>query len=323
MRILQVILLVLLLVPGWSGEERLPLYGGVPTVRVTRVDLDARDPARRRVGPLTYLGGVRFSSHDPAFGGFSALAVQDGRFLLLADGGLTFGFAMGADLVPRDYRFGALPDGPGRGWTKRERDSESLVRDPVTGRAWVGFEDANAIWRYAPGLTRAEAALAPRAMTRWPANGGAEAMVRLRDGRFLVFSEDMDDPRGGKQALAFDRDPTDPRAATTPFRLLLPRRYRPTDAAQLPDGRLMVLARAVSLGDGFTAKLLLADPRDIARGTVPTRTIATFAWPLLHDNFEGLALRREGDATIVWLLSDDNTPSLFQRTLLLKFRFAG
>lgn len=320
MRIVWVVLLVLLLVPGWSGDERLPLYDGTPTVRVTPVALDADDPARRRVGALHYLGGLRFSSRDPAFGGFSAMAVRGDRFLLLADGGLTFAFTMGADLAPRDYAFGALPDGPSSGWSKRDRDSESLAVDPATGASWAGFERANAIWRYDAGLTRATAWRAPPEMARWPENGGAEAMVRLPDGRFLVLSENREMPGGGKAALIFDRDPTDPAARAQAFRIRVPPTYRITDAALLPDGRLIVLTRSLSLRQWFTAKLLLADSRDIRRGVLRPREIATFAAPIIHDNFEGLAITREGDATILWMVSDDNAPSWWQRSLLLKFR---
>ena len=48
------------------------------------------------------------------------------------------------------------------------------------------------------------------------------------------------------------------------------------------------------------------------------RSIAALAPPLVHDNFEGMAITREGGATILWLVSDDNQ-SMLQRTLLLKF----
>ena len=320
MRIVIVMLFVLLFGPGWSGEERLPLYSGTPVVRVERVALDAEDPTRTTIGPLTYLGGIRFRSRDPAFGGFSAIAIRDDRFLLLADGGLTFGFTMGADLKPRDYRFGKVPAGPGTGWPKRDRDTESLAVDPTTGRMWIAFEGTNMIWRYSAGLARAEASRAPPAMADWPVNGGAEAMVRFPDGRFLVFSEDADDPADGKRALLFDRDPTDPRARMRALRVPVPPPYRPTDAVVLPDGRLLILTRAISLKQGFTAKLLLADSRDIVRGAIRSRVLATFAYPLLHDNFEGLAITREGGATILWMVSDDNPPTFFQRSLLLKFR---
>jgi hypothetical protein len=38
-----------------------------------------------------------------------------------------------------------------------------------------------------------------------------------------------------------------------------------------------------------------------------------------HDNFEALAIAREGDATILWIASDDNN-AWWQQSLLLKFR---
>jgi len=321
MRILLAILLVLLLVPTWSGEERLPLFDSPVAVTATRVPLDASDPARVRLGPLTYLGGVELHSRHWAFGGYSALAVRGERMLLLSDGGLALDFALTPDLSPRDVRTGALPGGPATGWNKRERDSESLVVDPASGDLMVGLERYNAIWRYDAALTRTIARRAPRQMARWPRNGGPEAMARLTDGRYVVFSEDADARGGGQRALLFDRVPTDPAGGAIPFRFVSPPGYLPTDAATLPDGRLLVLTRALSLGEGFTAKLLLVDPRTIRAGTgVSGRELATFAYPVLHDNFEGVAVSREGDATIVWLLSDDNGPSLFQRTLLLKFR---
>lgn len=324
LRALIVCLMVLLLGTSWSGDERLPLYDGVPNVTVTPVPLDGDDPARRRVGALTYLGGLRFASRDAAFGGYSSLAIDGDRFTLLSDGGLTFGFRMRADLRPGMFTFGALPDGPGVGWRKRDRDSEALTVDPATGRVWIGFESHNAVWRYAPGLARAERGAEPAAMHDWPRNGGAEAMVRLRDGRFLIFAEGDDGMGADRPALTFDRDPTDPGAIVQEFRYRPPAGYFVTDAAQLPDGRLLVLTRAFTFPSGFTAKLMLVDTSTIRAGAVlGGRELATLTTPTIHDNFEGVAVTREGAATIVWLLSDDNGPSLLQRTMLLKFRLEG
>jgi len=321
MRIVAAVLLVLLLVPTWSGDERLPLWDGVPTVVARRVALDASDPSRTRLGPLTYLGGLELSSRNWAFGGFSALAVRDGRVLLLSDGGLTIDFRLNDAMRASDYRIGALPAGPATGWSKRDRDSESLAVDPATGDLLVGFERYNGIWRYNGTLTRSRRARAPREMRGWPKNGGPEAMAPLPGGRFAVFSEDADARGGGKRALVFDRDPTDAAAKAYRFRFHPPAGYLPTDAAMLPDGRLLVLTRAVSLESGFTARLLLVDPAAIGPARdVAGRVLATFAYPVLHDNFEGLAVTQDRSGTIVWLLSDDNGPSLFQRTLLLKFR---
>lgn len=323
MRVVMIVLMVLVFVPDWSGAPRLALYDGTPTVTVEQVTL-ADDPRIVSAGALRFLGGLHFASRDPAFGGFSALSVVGDRFDLLGDGGLTFGFRMGMDLVPRDYRFGALPAGPGIGWKKEDRDSESMARDPATGRIWVGFERADAIWRYAPGFARAERSVRPAAMRRWPDNGGAEAMVRLRDGRFLVLAESAKAKGGGTQALVFDRDPTLGSARAFVFRYRAPRGYRVTDAAELPDGRLVVLHRAATIRDGFTAAVSVVDARTIRPGALVTgREVARLKAPLLHDNFEGIAATREGGATILWLVSDDNAPSWFQRTLLLKFRLEG
>jgi hypothetical protein len=88
----------------------------------------------------------------------------------------------------------------------------------------------------------------------------------------------------------------------------------------LPDGRLLVLTRGFKLPFDFAAKLVVVDPAAIRPGAVVRgREIATLAKPLIHDNFEGLAVTREGNATILWIVSDDNQLFL-QRSLLLKFR---
>lgn len=323
MRVLLVVLLVLVLLPTWSADELLPLYAGTPEVRVRRVPLDPANPSRARVGALEYLGGLEFRSSDPAFGGFSALAVQGNRMTLLADGGLLFGFHMAPGLRPVNPWFGALPDGPGTGWAKRDRDSESLAVSADGLHAWVGFERSNTLWRYRGDFTRAEAVARPRAMRRWSPNGGAESLVRLRDGRFLVFAEDRNGVRGSP-ALRFDRDPTDPAARVERFSFVAPAGYEATDAAELPDGRVLVLTRKLRrFPPQFTAKLTVIEGAAIRSGArLVGREVATLAPPVLHDNFEGVAVMQEGGATIVWLASDDNT-SWWQRTLLLKFRLRG
>ena len=333
MRILFVILAVLLIVPGWTGEQRLALLGDRPQLIATRVDLDPSDPRRVRLGALTYLGGIHLRSIDPAFGGYSALGVvqqPDGnRFTMLSDGGNVVSFTMGDDWKPRRLRFLNLPAGPGTGWDKRDRDSESMTVDPATGRIWVGFERYNAIWRYAPGFAKAEAQRAPSAMASWPSNGGAESTARLPDGRFVVISEQRHVPkrywRGSaaarlesRDALIFPGDPveTQPvRFAYMPFG-----RFDPADATALPNGDLLVLDRAFQLPYRFSNRLSLVPAGAIRPGRVIGGTVlARLGSPLIHDNFEGVATTRENGATIVWLVSDDNQ-SLLQRTLLLKFR---
>lgn len=332
--LLLVAVTVLAIAPGWTGEVRLPLLGRSANLSVVRVALDEDDPARTRVGQLTFLGGVQLTSRDPAFGGYSSLAVNGDRVTLLSDGGTIVNFRMGADWRPAAIGFRNLPGGPGEGWQKADRDSESMAVDPRTGTIWAGFEGANAIWRYAPGFARVEGHVAPAAMAKWDVNGGAELLVRLDDGRFLAIAETARGPRvpvprrRGRQALVFAGDPIKDSRPAVRFTYMPPNGYNPSDATELPDGRLLVLNRAFGLPFVFTSVLVLVDPREIRDGaTVTGRAIATLAPPLIHDNFEGVAATRgtgrDAGATMLWLVSDDNQAAPLERTLLLKFRLDG
>ena len=99
-----------------------------------------------------------------------------------------------------------------------------------------------------------------------------------------------------------------------------PAGYDPTDAAELPDGRLLVLNRRLTLSGLFTARLVVIDIRGVRAGGVVAGTeIARFERPLLHDNFEALAVTQEDGDTIVWIASDDNG-EFWEQSLLLKFR---
>lgn len=318
MRAVWLVLLILLLTPGWSGPERLALLGRDAVVTARPVPLDRDDPARRRVGALSYLGGVELRSPDRVFGGFSAMHVADDRFTLVDDGGNVVRFRMGSDWRPRDARFGALPGGPGAGWQKWDRDSESLAVSPDGRHAWIGFERYNQIWRYSGDLTRIEGRVRPRPMLRWQTNAGAEAMVRLADGSFIVLAEEGERSGDiGTTGLWFAGDPITARRGFA-FRFVPPDGFDPTDMAELPNGDLLVLVRAFGVR-GFRARLLLVPRAAIRRNArVRGREIARFAPPIQSENFEALAVTREKGRTIVWIASDDNG-SWWQRSLLLKF----
>ena len=327
-RVLFVILAVLLIVPGWTGKERLALFG--PHVRVTaiRVALDPDRPARQQVGALTFLGGVQLKSADPAFGGYSALAVDGDRFTLLSDGGNILRFRLGGDWRVRDVATADIPAGPGTGWDKRDRDTESMV--VAAGHAWAGYEADNGIWRFDARLRRVQAVVHPRAMDSWPDNGGPEAMARLPDGRFVVIGEVAHVPRrlwprseearlGTRDALLFAGDPI-VSGAPRRFAYVAHGRHDVSDAAALPDGSLLVLERRFRLPNRWSAMITRVAARDIrAGGIARSQVLAVLEAPLVHDNFEGLAVTRDGAQTILWLVSDDNQ-SIWQRTLLLKFR---
>lgn len=313
------VLLTLATLPGYSGPPANDVYSANMTVTARPVDLFPGDPARRRIGALEYLGGVVLKSSDPAFGGYSAMRFDHGRFTLLSDMGSWISFRLAGSNV-RDLTFGALPGGPGIGWEKADRDSESLTATPDGRQFWAGFENSNAIWRYDSLDGRATGHVRPAAMRRWPRGGGAESMVRLRDGRFVVISE-TGRWRGakGRAAILFTGDPVEHPRRGFRFAYQPPANYDPSDIIELPDGRLLILNRRLSLRGGFTAKLTLLDPTRIWPGKLVTGpVIATLAAPALHDNFEALAATREQGRTVVWIASDDNQ-SLFEKSYLLKF----
>lgn len=321
LRVLLVCLAVLLLVPSWAGSERLPLYRGTPVIHSRPVALFPDDPKRVRNGVLTYLGGVELTASDPAFGGFSALHVDGDRFTLLSDGGSLVRFRMGADWQVRDPQVTELA-GPGTGWEKRDRDTESLAMLP-NGDMLVGYERHNQVWRFDRNL-RPVAHAAPPLMKRWSDNSGAEAMALMPDKSVVVMSEAYLSPgKWGFVALRFHGgDPTVAGARPSVFHYYPPLRYAVSDAAALPDGRLLVLTRSANFRDFFIAQLQVADIRNLKPGEgVKGRTVAIFKGPVLHDNFEGIALSREGGRMMLWMVSDDNQ-SMFQRTYLLKFAVA-
>jgi hypothetical protein len=307
-----------------SGKELRRPLGDIPVMAAHRVSLQPDDPARTRVGSLTYLGGVRLSSPDLGFSGYSALQVIGDRFVLLSDRGNLVRFRMGPDWRPFDIHFSDLPAGPGISALKGDRDSESLAYDPGTGKFWVGFESHNVIWRFDSAFTRGERVAYPPEMRGWPSNGGPESMTRPPDGRFVVICETARPQGPGhrdeREVLLFSGDPI--RDAPRPLRLsyVPPPGYDPSDAVALPDGRLLVLVRRFAIPSLFTVKIELVDLRGAKAGDVLRGTeIADFSAPLQHDNFEGLAVAREGDSLVLWMISDDNE-QWWEQTLLLKFR---
>lgn len=321
MRLLRFLILICVVLNlTASRKDRRPVLGGNPNIAAVPVPLDPNDPANRRVGALIYLGGVSLTSRDLAFGGYSSLSVVGDRITLLSDYGDIVRFRIDAAMRVSDPTFGDLPAGPGAGWEKRERDSESMAVDPSSGAMWVGFERANAIWRYGPGFALPAAFAKPSAMARWESNGGAESLVRLHDGRFLVIAETDRQDRSVRDLLLFPGDPVAKPDSALVAAYQPPDGYDPSDATELPDGRVLVLNRRFSLPFTWSAVITVIDPRGVKAGQVLVgREIARFDAPLTVDNYEGLAITREGDATILWMVSDDNQLFL-QRTLLMKFR---
>jgi hypothetical protein len=296
-----------------SGPRPPPPGPGYGAIVATPIALDAGDPARRDVGALHFLAGWTLTSADLRFGGISGLHVEAGEISAISDLGILLRFpAPGAD-ARLPIRFAPFEEGPGPRVRKSNRDTEGLL---IRGDAlWASFERHNMIWRYDRASLRATASARPPAMRRWGGNRGPEALVRLADGRFLVFAEGRDDGSDSSEAVLFAGDPAVEGTPATSLRYRRPTGFRATDAALLPDGRILILNRRFSWWGGWSARLVVAE---IGNSEIGGREVAALEAPLTVDNMEGLSVTREGGRTIVWLASDDNYSPL-QRTLLLKF----
>jgi hypothetical protein len=102
--------------------------------------------------------------------------------------------------------------------------------------------------------------------------------------------------------------------------------FRPTAAARLPDGDLLVVERRYP---PLAARLVRLERAALdGQGPFAPREIARLEPPLTLDNIEGVEVRQdEHGRTLVYLLSDDNNCAKtrgaprrsLQRTLLLLF----
>lgn len=323
-RFLACLSLFFFLVPVTYVRGPAPPTNESQYIALEPIALDAKNPARTRVGQLAFLDGWKITSENGEFGGISSMVIlPDDRFLMLSDSGTLVGFTLdeSRNRVIRPF-IAPLPDGPAKPneFAQQNWDAESFLHDPDTGQFWVGYEHQHSIWRYGSSLSRKESANFQAAMQKWPENGGAEAMLRLPDGRFLVFSEAAEYEKGGYQALMFEGDAANPASKAVAFGYQPPKGYRLTDAVLLDDSSALMLHRRFTPLDGVSAILSIAQLADFQPGTVASSTpIATLRPPLKVDNMEALAITRDQDGTIVWIASDDNFSAL-QESLLLKFR---
>lgn len=267
--------------------------------------------------------GVWHYSTEPSlrFGGFSGLlAIGGGRLRAFSDRGFLFTFTEPdrVDETPETRRIAGLPyNDPAlypRLW-----DIESVTRDPAAkGDYWVGYENTHAIHRFSYRTEPEDYRIFDTLVEDWYANAGLEAMVRLDDGRFLML------PEGHDEALIFDGDPVEGRdPLVVPFQNPVPG-FAVTDLAQLPDGRVLMLMRDLDWSSypPFAGKLAIMNaPLVGSREPIAPKVLFGFEGVLPPENYEGMAVREQGDGTMsVWIISDDNVAAM-QRTLVAKLTY--
>lgn len=277
-------------------------------------------------GVLTLTAAWELTSAHSRFGGFSALvAGGEGGLIAGSDRGFLMPLAVDGPAPragPARFAFG----GRKANGFDRVIDLEALARDPATGTLWAAIENLNRIDRIGPGGERRS--VRPAQLAGWRSNSGPETMERLGDGRFLVLAEGAE--RRGmahRPALLYPGDPLAGQPALA-FRFASGADYAPVDAAQLPDGRVLILLRRVRYGIPvrFDTAIAIADPRAIRPGQQwRGRVIQRLYGGVFADNFEGIAFvpdRAGATHGSIWLISDDNF-SVFQRTVLLRFAWPG
>jgi hypothetical protein len=291
-----------------------------------------------RVGRLIYRGGLRLSSPDRRFGGWSGLVVSaDGKRLLSQSDDAHW---LRADLVydrhgdltgVKDAELADMRDLNGKRMSKSRGDAEGLAALSSAGPdgpVLVSFEGKARVWRYETerSLDALPKPVAmPKAIAVGNNNQGLEGLTMLDPHTiFAAMESPHDSPDMDAWVVCYPRPTSCARAGM--LHVAFRRPYHVSDAAMGPEGKHLYLLerRFLGLFGGLAIAL-----REIDAGTVKPgarlegEEIARFGASEAMDNMEGLSLRRGADGkTYVYMISDDNYDHALQRTLLLMFELA-
>ena len=312
---------------GWTlvalglGSSTLP--AAPISVEIQPVTLNPERPEQLTVGKLLYRGGLVISSSTAEFGGLSALGVSaDGdRMVALTDRGRRFASRLVYDEVGnlaglRRTTLDTMANIDGTPlMAKSDSDIESMSPG-VEGEIIVAFERRHRIWRYLPGRIKPEPLRHPAELSHLPPNNGIEGLALLNDGRLFAISEG---PTGLPTTLAWASGLKNWSTMT----YALKGGFRPTGAATLAKGDVLVLERRFTLRDGVAGRIRRINSTDIVPGEhLNPDLVAEFRDPVAVDNFEGIAVRQgpRGE-TLIYIVSDNNFNPL-QRTILMMFELA-
>ncbi|HYH19812.1 MAG TPA: esterase-like activity of phytase family protein [Azospirillum sp.] len=280
---------------------------------------------------LAYRGGIEIIGTGVK--GLSGLVIGDGgrRLTAVNDNGKVVQARLLYDDAGRlsaaaDLTVRALPGTAFVTGRPRRSDSEDLSRLPDGG--WlVSFERDHRIERYAGGDDGPSGSPTelppPPGLESAPFNGGIEALAALPDGRVLTLEEGDDDGRPERRGWIGAPPLSLPRA-WGPVTYRAAPGFRPTGAAVLPSGDVLVLERRISLLGGWGGRITRVPAASLRPGaTLVGEEMARLEAPLPVDNYEGIsAVTGPRGETLVYVVSDDNSSPL-QRTLLLMFALDG
>ncbi len=292
-RLFNGLLVACAIVAGQGRIADLPDRRARPPARVElRYTAVALPPAR---GPLRLAGAWALTAADPRLSGLSGLAIDRGGFVAISDSGVVI-------RLPRPGRTARmahvqdLPAGPGDPRYKSRRDSEALAR--LSDGDWlVAFENRDALWRYDRYFRSGRPALTFE-REGWKRNRGIEAMAIDRDDRLLLIPE-------ARRTLIVVSDVVE-------YYPLADGGWTVGDVARLPDGRMFVLLRRVTV----TGLRNAIGELTATRAGWRIRPVAALPIGGL-DNAEGLAAELlGGGGTRLWVVTD-NDGARYRRTLLL------
>jgi hypothetical protein len=283
--------------------------------------LSNTDPDRSRFGSLFFRSGLDLKSETSAFGGFSGLwrSAKGQELIALADNAQF----LKARIETADGRLSGLSDAImapllfDNGKTLRRSryyDTESLA---VSDKAiFVGVECNHAVVRF--GRNKAGAPLEgipipmPKEMKDLPSNGGLEALG-VPPQRSPLAGALVGIAEGGQGFIL-----TGLRQGT--FEIVRANGYDVTDLAFMDTGDMILLERRFSLLGGLGCRLRRVPSSTIRAGARVEGEVIYESEASHHiDNMEGLAVHREGEETVISLISDNNFNTNLQRTLLLEF----
>jgi hypothetical protein len=273
-------------------------------------------------GPLVFRGAVEIAPDGGRIGGLSGIAVDAGgeeavalsdvgrtvrlRLSFSADGRLAGGEVL--DVSPLAGEGGAPVAG-------RRRDSEDLAVLP-DGRRAVTFERDHRILLYPAGpgalASGPDGVLRPPGAEDLPSNGGLEALAALPDGRLVAIAEGPDD--GAAERPAWIHGP----GGWTRRTYLAEPGHRPTGAAALPDGGILVLERRFSIFGGLGGRIVRVPPEALAGdGPIEGHELVQLSPPLPVANYEGVAAVPLPDGRLrVLVVADDNFDARLDTVLL-------